>query len=91
MPELRDGSERVPYVPYMCEVFDSVDAISTWLRCRQSRRFHFSKRLIGERGADTVQTLLKNAQKPASGVFASLVAFVMLLFGASGVFLGSKA
>jgi membrane protein len=45
-----------------------------------------ARELIGERGADTVQTLLKNAQKPASGVFASLVAFVMLLFGASGVF-----
>ena len=42
--------------------------------------------LIGERGADTVQTLLKNAQKPSSGVFASLMAFVTLLFGASGVF-----
>jgi membrane protein len=45
-----------------------------------------ARELIGERGADTVQTLLKNAQQPASGVFASLVAFVMLLFGASGVF-----
>jgi len=45
-----------------------------------------ARELIGERGADTVQTLLKNAQKPASGVFASLAAFVTLLFGASGVF-----
>jgi membrane protein len=45
-----------------------------------------ARELIGDRGADTVQTLLKNAQKPASGVFASLVAFVTLLFGASGVF-----
>jgi membrane protein len=45
-----------------------------------------ARQLIGDRGADTVQTLLKNAQKPASGVFASLVAFVTLLLGASGVF-----
>ena len=45
-----------------------------------------ARELIGERGADTVQTLMKNAQKPTSGVFASLVAFVTLLFGASGVF-----
>ena len=45
-----------------------------------------AKQLIGDRGADAVQTLLKNAQKPASGVFASVVAFVTLLFGASGVF-----
>jgi membrane protein len=45
-----------------------------------------AKQLIGDRGADTVQTLLKNAQKPASGGFASVVAFITLLFGASGVF-----
>ncbi len=45
-----------------------------------------ARQVIGERGADTVQTLLKNAQKPASGVIASIVAFLTLLFGASGVF-----
>jgi membrane protein len=45
-----------------------------------------ARQLIGNRGAETAQTLLKNAQKPASGVFASVVAFVTLLFGASGVF-----
>ncbi len=45
-----------------------------------------ARQVIGDRGADTVQTLLKNAQKPASGVIASVVAFITLLFGASGVF-----
>jgi membrane protein len=45
-----------------------------------------SRQWVGDRGADTVQTLLKNAQKPASGAFAGLVAFLTLLFGASGVF-----
>lgn len=45
-----------------------------------------ARELIGDRGAETVQTLLKNAQKPASGIFASMVAFVTLLLGASGVF-----
>src|ERR1700748_2358999 len=40
-----------------------------------------AREVIGNRGAETVQTLLKNAQKPASGLFASLVAFVTLLFG----------
>src|SRR5436305_6477093 len=39
-----------------------------------------ARQWIGDRGADTVQTLLKNAQKPTSGVFAGLVAFVTLLF-----------
>ncbi|MGI9072016.1 MAG: YihY/virulence factor BrkB family protein [Bryobacteraceae bacterium] len=45
-----------------------------------------ARQLIGNRGAEIVQTSLKNAQKPASGVFASVVAFVTLLLGASGVF-----
>jgi membrane protein len=42
---------------------------------------------IGDQGAETVQTLLKNAQQPASGLLASVLAFVVLLFGASGVFI----
>jgi membrane protein len=46
-----------------------------------------ARQIIGDWGADTVHSLLKNAQKPASGIFASLVAFITLLFGASGVFM----
>lgn len=45
-----------------------------------------ARQLMGTRGADTVKSLLENAQKPSSGVLASIVAFVTLLFGASGVF-----
>lgn len=45
-----------------------------------------ARQMIGDRGADTVKSLLANAQKPSSGVFATVVAFVTLLFGASGVF-----
>jgi membrane protein len=45
-----------------------------------------ARQFIGDRGAETVQSLLKNAQKPSSGIFASVVAFITLLFGASGVF-----
>ena len=45
-----------------------------------------ARQMIGDRGADTVKSLLENAQKPSSGVFASIVAFATLLFGASGVF-----
>src|SRR3954447_564661 len=44
-----------------------------------------ARELIGEGGAQTVTSLLKSAQKPASGVLASVVAFITLLFGASGV------
>lgn len=45
-----------------------------------------ARQMIGDRGADTVKSLLASAQKPSSGLFASLIAFVTLLFGASGVF-----
>ncbi len=45
-----------------------------------------AKQMIGDRGADAVKSLLTNAQKPSSGVIASVIAFATLLFGASGVF-----
>jgi len=45
-----------------------------------------SRGMIGDRGADAVKSLLTHAQKPSSGVLASVIAFVTLLFGASGVF-----
>lgn len=45
-----------------------------------------ARQMIGDRGADTVKSLLASAQKPSSGIFASVVAFITLLFGASGVF-----
>lgn len=45
-----------------------------------------ARQMIGNHGAETVKSLLKNAQKPASGAFASIIAFITLLFGASGVF-----
>jgi len=45
-----------------------------------------ARQIIGDRGADTVRSLLINAQKPSSGVCASVMAFLTLLFGASGVF-----
>lgn len=52
----------------------------------QSALVDQARQMIGERGADTVKSLLVNAQKPSSGIFASVVAFITLLFGASGVF-----
>ncbi len=45
-----------------------------------------ARQVIGSKGADAVQAMLKSAQKPASGLFASVAAFITLLFGASGVF-----
>lgn len=45
-----------------------------------------ARQLMGDRGGQTAELLLKNADKPASGTFASIIAFITLLFGASGVF-----
>jgi membrane protein len=45
-----------------------------------------AKNMLGERGAEVVKTLLASAQEPSTGVFASIVSFILLLSGASGVF-----
>ena len=52
----------------------------------QSALVEQARQLIGSRGADTVKSLLESAQKPSSGIIASVFAFGTLLFGASGVF-----
>jgi membrane protein len=64
----------------------AVIALAFGQQSAQGLLINDARQFIGDRGAETVESLLKNAQKPASGVFASLVAFVTLLFGASGVF-----
>src|SRR5436305_11902227 len=40
---------------------------------------------IGTSGAQVVQTMLQNAHKPAAGILAIVIGFVVLLFSASGV------
>lgn len=42
--------------------------------------------VVGYEGGQAIQGLLKHADKPAAGVLAAVIGFVMLLFGASGVF-----
>lgn len=42
--------------------------------------------LIGARGAEVVQQALASAKQPVQGLVASVVAFVLLLSGATGVF-----
>lgn len=41
---------------------------------------------IGQAGAETVQQILRNAERPALGTVAGLAGLVVLLVGASGVF-----
>jgi membrane protein len=42
--------------------------------------------LIGQQGAEAVQTIIQRADKPAVGTLAGLFGLITLLFGASGVF-----
>jgi membrane protein len=42
--------------------------------------------VIGAQGAQVVQQALSSAQAPSEGITASLLAFALLLFGATGVF-----
>ena len=42
--------------------------------------------VIGARGAEVVKAALESAQKPSEGTLASIIAFVLLLSGATGVF-----
>src|SRR5665647_1897020 len=42
--------------------------------------------VIGAQGARVVEQALSSAQKPSEGITASLFAFALLLFGATGVF-----
>jgi membrane protein len=53
----------------------------------QQTLIYHARQLVGTHGAETANTLLKNAQKPSSGIFSTVVAFITLLFGASGVFM----
>jgi membrane protein len=42
--------------------------------------------LVGPEGAKAVQQMIENASKPTEGILATVLSFVVLLFGASGVF-----
>jgi membrane protein len=42
--------------------------------------------LVGEQGGEAIQTMIANAGRHGSGLLASIVAFITILFGATGVF-----
>ena len=42
--------------------------------------------MVGDQGRQLVEGILESARQPASGIFASTVSVLTLLFGASGVF-----
>lgn len=52
----------------------------------QGQIFFEVRNVIGDQGAAAVQAILKSADRPASGIGASIVGFVTLLVGASGAF-----
>jgi membrane protein len=51
------------------------------------------KGLVGESGAEVIQTMLQNAHQPGleSGLIASLISIAFLIFGASGMFVQLQA
>jgi len=42
--------------------------------------------LVGQDSAKAIQSMIEEARKPAAGILATVIATVMLLFGATGVF-----
>jgi membrane protein len=44
------------------------------------------KGLIGDQGAAGIQMVLQSANRPKSGLFASAIGIIVLIFGATGVF-----
>jgi membrane protein len=42
--------------------------------------------LVGEQGAEAVQTMIQNANRPSAGLVASIIGVITLLLSASGVF-----
>lgn len=46
-----------------------------------------ARTLLGGNGADTLQMLIKNTRHQSSGILATTIAIIALLFGASGVFM----
>ncbi len=42
--------------------------------------------LVGQQGAQQIQTMIQNASRPGTGILATVIGIVILLLGASGVF-----
>lgn len=42
--------------------------------------------LVGQRGAEQVQTMIQNANQPRAGLIATIISVALLIFGATGVF-----
>lgn len=42
--------------------------------------------MVGSEGAEAIQSMIANADKPKAGILATILGVVMLLFGAGGVF-----
>jgi membrane protein len=52
----------------------------------QSQLLRQVESMVGHRGSEAVKGMIEHAQKPASGIVASIIGVITLLFGASGVF-----
>lgn len=48
--------------------------------------FHQIDKLVGRQGAEAIQSMIANASQPGRGTFATVVGFITLFVGATGVF-----
>jgi membrane protein len=67
-------------------VLTAIAALAVSKASAENDLVYQAKNMLGQRGADAVRTLLSSAEKTSTGVFASIISFLVLLFGASGVF-----
>jgi membrane protein len=66
-----------------------VVALAGFLFSRSTAQAHILSQvqgMIGTEGGKAVESMLANAQKPATGILGSIIGLLSLLFGASGVF-----
>jgi membrane protein len=64
----------------------SIAALAFGKSSAQGQIIGQAQNFLGNEGAQVLQGMLYNAQKPASGILASAIGFVVLLYGASNVF-----
>jgi membrane protein len=71
--------------PFLIVVL-AVAALAFGKEAAQGELVNEMQNIVGEQGAQAIQTVIVNASKPQTGFFATILGVVTLLFGASGIF-----
>lgn len=65
----------------------SVTGLAVGRNAAESEIVRTTQRLIGTNGAQAIQNVLENASQPGRGVSGTIIGFVILIFGLTGLFL----